>query len=59
MKKIQKVKKVHYPVQYFTLKSCHLQYMKNKPRSIITLKYTTSIFISILHLYSVVEEDLS
>ena len=51
MKKIQKSKKVHYPVQYFALKSCHLQYMKNKPRSVITLKYTASIFQYFTHIF--------
>lgn len=51
MKKIQKSKKVHYPVQYFALNSCHLQYMKNKPRSVITLKYTASIFQYFTHIF--------
>lgn len=51
MKKIQKSKKVHYPVQYFALKSCHLQHMKNKPRSVITLKYTASIFQYFTHIF--------
>lgn len=51
MKKIQKSKKVHYPVQYFASKSRHLQYMKNKPRSVITLKYTASIFQYFTHIF--------
>lgn len=34
--------------------------MKNKLRSVITLKYTTSTFVNILHLciYSIVEAEI-